>query len=159
MSFDFTPLSDEELDLIDIIPEGEYDFEVIKSQRKTSKKGNAMCELQLRVFGNEGRNHIVFDYLVFSNVNLNIKKVSHFSKAIGIHDQYMKGSLPEEFHSFSGRCLIGVQEEMPKDGGGFYPKKNIVVDYVKRNGSSQVHAKQENKKIDIEDFKDDELPF
>jgi hypothetical protein len=157
MSFEFTPLSDEELDLMDLVPEGEYDFEVIKSQRKTSKKGNPMCELQLQVYDKEGRSHIIFDYLVFSSVNLNIKKISHFAKAVGLHEQYMKGSLPEEFHSFSGKCLIGIQDEMPKDSGGFYPKKNIVVDYIKR--SETVRSSTQRAKIDVEDFKDDDIPF
>ena len=52
MSYSFQPLSDEELDAINIIPKGIYSFEVSKSTRKTSRAGNPMAELKHQNNGN-----------------------------------------------------------------------------------------------------------
>ena len=155
MSFEFTPMSEKELDAMDIIPDGEYDFEVIKSQRKTSKAGNAMAELQLLVYDKEGHGRPIFDYLVFSTVNMCIRKISHFCKTVGLDDAYQKGSLPEEFVGYSGKCLIGTQEEMPKETGGFYAKKNIVVDYIKKSQTKSAPLP----KVDLDNFDDSIIPF
>ena len=155
MSYCFNPMSDEELDAIDIIPEGVYNFEVLKSTRKVSKSGNPMAALQLNVWDNDGKTRCVFDYLVFSNVNLNIRKVSHFSKAVGLHEEYKKGELPEELELLSGKVQIGIQDEQEKPGGGFYPKKNIVIDYI---ADGKVKAKPSNDKTDA--FQEDtDIPF
>lgn len=130
MSYSFNPLSEEELEAINLVPDGIYNFEVLKSTRKVSKSGNQMAELQHGIYDENGTIRPIFDYLVFSTVNLNIKKVSHFCKAVGLHEEYKQGSLREELDGLTGKVQIGTQDEQPKPGGGFYPKKNIVVDYI-----------------------------
>lgn len=157
MTYSFNPLSDEELDAINLIPEGEYNFEVVRSERQISKANNPMAKLQLKVWDNEGKTHVVFDYLVFSNISLNIKKVSHFCKAVGLEDGYKKGCIPEDLARYCGKLSLGIQEEQMKPGGGTYPKKNVVVDYIKlelNEGMKPLPAKSEN------DFVDDkDIPF
>lgn len=148
MSFDFSPLTEEQLELAEFLPEGWYDFEVIKSERKTSKAGNPMCALQLKVWGESIK--IVFDYLVFSSVNLNIKKVKRFCDTTGLAEEYKKGSIREDLQGLCGRVFIGIQDEMPNPNGGMYPKKNVVVEY----------AKEEFKLKEIKEDKfNDEIPF
>ncbi len=152
MSYNFQPFSDEELNAPDLIPIGIYDFEVVKSTRKVSKSGNPMAELNISVWDKEGRNHFIFDYLVFSSVKMNIKKVSHFSKAVGLGEEYKKGELPEDLERFSGKVEIGIQDEQPKSSGGFYPKKNIVVDYIVSDGTVKHNAPKQdefNDSLDI----------
>ena len=153
MTYSFNPMTDEELDAINLLPDGDYDFLVAKSTRKTSKSGNAMAELQLTLWDRNGKPVFVFDYLVFSNVPLNIKKVSRFSKTTGLNVEYQKGELPEELSGLTGRLTLGTQEPQPKMGGGFYPKKNIVVDYIP--------LKEEySKPKPSDDFEDDtDIPF
>lgn len=151
--YNFTPLTDEQLNAIDIVPDGVYDFQVIKSTRKDSKAGNPMAALQLMIWDKEGKERLVFDYLVFSQVNLNIKKLSHFCKAVGLEKEYLSGKVPEDLTSYSGKVIIGTQDEMPNPTGGVYAKKNIVVDYVKRDSSSL------SGKDVVTEFKDDEIPF
>lgn len=129
--FTFQPMTDEEIDAINIIEEGKYSFEVLRSIRKTSQKGNPMAELNIRFWDNKGQAHTIFDYLVFSAVPLNIKKVKHFCDATGLIEQYKKGEIPEELGGYSGQFIIGIQEAEPNSKGGFYPKKNIVIDYLK----------------------------
>lgn len=158
MSYNFNPMSDEELDAMDIIPDGVYNFEVLKSTRKTSKKGNPMAELQLNVWDSEGKTHPVFDYLVFSSVNLNIKKVSHFCKAVGLAEEYKRGEIPEELKRLSGKLELGTQEPQEKPGGGFYAKKNVVVDYIPADAGVNITNPAVAKPVD--DFQDDEsIPF
>lgn len=154
MNYTFTPLSDEELNAIDLIDEGVYDFQVIKATRRTSKSGNPMCELMLDVWDINGKAHHVYDYLVFSSVNLNIKKVSHFCKAVGLHEEYKRGDIPEGLANYCGKLQLGIQDERPNPSGGTYPKKNVVADYVP-NDLAKTEKKEEKK----DDQFNDDLPF
>lgn len=128
MSYNFPSMTDEELE--QLLDDGVYDFEVKKSERKTSKNGNPMAKLYLKVWDKDGKEHTVFDYLVFSHVPLNIKKIKHFCDAVGKSRNYKEGSLPEELGGLSGKVQIATKDEQPNDTGGFYPKSNIVVDYI-----------------------------
>lgn len=133
MSFTFTPMSDEELDASDLMDDGIYDFEVVKCTRKTSQSGNSMAELQLKVWDLKGQVHTVFDYLVFTQIKLNLRKIKHFCVSVGWADKFEKGLLPEEMQMLCGKVQIGRQDKTPKkDGTGFYPPKNVVIDYVSK---------------------------
>src|SRR5258706_6344229 len=129
--YKFTPMSDEELETASLIEPGIYDFEIAKSQQKISKSGNPMAELILNIWDKNGAQRSIFDYLVFSSVPLNIKKVKHFCDAVGLEEQYKLGSLPKELERYSGKVQINIQDERPNPSGGFYARKNIVIDYVK----------------------------
>lgn len=153
--YNFQPLTEEEIEAassMPLLPDGDYDFLIGKSTRKTSKSGNPMAELQLTLWDNPGKQYTVFDYLVFSNVALNIKKVSHFSKSTGLGEEYKKGEIPEELDGLTGRLTLGTQDPQPKICGGFYAKKNIVIDYL---SSDEVKTKPK----DDEEFGDLEIPF
>jgi hypothetical protein len=152
--YTFTPMTEEEISSYNLMEKGIYDFEVIKSIRKVSKSGNPMAELQLNVWDKAGKQHTIFDYLVFSSIPLNIKKVKHFCDATGLAEKYKQGSIPEELERFSGKVEIGVQDEQPKEGGGFYPKKNIVLDYIVID---KAEIKYESTPAD--NFINDEIPF
>lgn len=137
MSYNFNPLSEEELDAMNLMEDGIYDFEVIKGTKKISSSGNPMCELQLRVWDMNGKVHTIFDYLVFSSVNLNIKKVKHFCESVGWGEKYKQGNIAEEMEMLCGKVEIAQCEKQPKkDGSGFYPAKNIVNDYITKDKSS-----------------------
>lgn len=152
MSYSFMPMTDEEIDALSLVEEGEYDFNVLKSTRKTSKAGNPMAELHIQYWDKEGKQHTLFDYLVFSQIGLNIKRIKNFCDAVGLTEQYKQGQIPEELQGLSGKCQIGIKDAQPKEGGGFYPKKNIVLDYIKITKSQhQVSIK--------ESFIDDKVPF
>lgn len=153
MSYNFKPLSDEELEKSKLIPEGDYDFQVVKSNSKISSKGNPMAELTLNVWDKEGNEHTVFDYLVFSTVNLNIKKISNFCKSVGLEEQYRLGCIPEDLKGLSGKLSLSIQDEQEKKGGGFYPKKNVVSDYIKLDVVTNTTV------TEGENFVSDDIPF
>lgn len=148
MSYSFSPMTEEELNVSELLENGEYEFEVVKSTRKVSKAGNPMAELQIKIWDKQGGEHFIFDYLVFSTVNLNIKKIKHFCDAVGLEKQYLQGQIPEDLARYVGKLDLGTQEQQVNPNGGFYPKKNIVIDYIERpkDGAS-------------DSFIDSDLPF
>jgi hypothetical protein len=140
MSYVFNPLSDEEIDALSLVDAGEYPFTVIKSTRKISQAGNPMAELVIEYWDSAGISHTLFDYLVFSSVPLNIRKIKHFCDAVGLQEEYKRGDLPEELERLGGVFKIGISAETPKKGGGFYPKKNIVIDYLKKTETRNTNS-------------------
>ena len=156
MNYLFTPSTDDELDTIDLAPEGIYDFEIIKAERKISRSGNNMAALQLLINDN-GAKRIIFDWLVFSEVNMCKKKVSHFCKAVGLVEEYKQGKLREELDGYEGKVEIGIGDMMPNPSGGFYPKKNVVIDYIadkeNKNKLESSEATEDNP------FVDSDIPF
>jgi hypothetical protein len=138
MTYQFNPLTEEELNAVELVEDGIYDFEVIKSVRKVSRTGNHMAELNIRFWDKNGKIHTLFDYLVFSIIPLNIRKVKHFCDATGLAEYYKKGELPEELGGYSGKIKVSTQKGqlIPQDKlngkplGSTYPDKNIVEYYV-----------------------------
>lgn len=157
MSYNFSPMSDEDIDQpFPLLKDGVYTFEVLKSTRKVSKSGNDMCEIQIQIWDNEtGKTNQIFDYLVFSQVPLNRKKIKHFCQSVGLQESYQKCSLPEDLSHLSGKVEIGLKDEQPKDGGGYWPKKNIVIDYVVTDNKCEIKAplQSNNKSLD------EDIPF
>lgn len=155
MSYNLNPLTEEELNMFDLIEEGIYDFEVLKAERQTSKTGNPMAKLQLNVWDKSGKSSVIFDYLVFSSVKFCVRKVKHFCESAGIADDYLKGSIREELERLCGKVQIGMQESMPNATGGYYPAKNVVIDYVTKDNASQSMAP----KTEEDPFPGEDIPF
>ncbi len=152
MSFTFTPLSDEELDASDLMDDGIYDFEVVKSTKEISKAGNPQAKLQLKVWDIKGNVHTIFDYLVFTQIKLNLRKIKHFCESVGWAEKFAQGNLPEEMQMLCGKVQIGREGQTPKkDGSGFYPPKNVVIDYVSK-GENTLSS------VSSDEFNDD-VPF
>lgn len=155
MSYNLTPMTEEELNAFDVIQEGIYDFEVLKSERQTSKSGNPMAKLQINVWDTNGKSTVIFDYLVFSSVKFCTRKIKHFCESAGIVEDYLKGNIREELERLSGKVHIGVQDIMPNPTGGYYPAKNVVIDYVTKDNASHSGAP----KPESEEFLNDSIPF
>lgn len=161
MTFTFKPFTDEEIEKLDekvFLADGKYNFEVVKSSRGESKAGNPKCELQLKVWDNEGNIYTVFACLVFSSVKLCVKYVKNFCYCIGLEKEYLSGSIPEELAGYSGKCLIGIKDKEVNPAGGFYAKKNYVVDWLPATISeNKISGMKPLEKVP-DDF-DDDVPF
>lgn len=153
--YTFNSMTEEQLDALSLVPPGNYDFEVLKATKKVSKTGNPMAELQVQIWDAEGRTHNIYDYLVFSGVPLNIRKISHFCKAVGLKEAYDKGQLPEDLYGYSGKCKVDVRDPQPNPNGGFYDKKNVIVDYLE--SSQEESAKR--KEAAVQKSVDEDIPF
>lgn len=155
MSYNLTPMTEEELNAFDLIEEGTYDFEVLKSERQKSKSGNPMAKLQINVWDKNGKSTVIFDYLVFSSVKFCTRKIKHFCEAAGIAEDYLKGTIREDLERLCGKVHIGIQESLPNPTGGYYPSKNVVIDYVTKDNASHSGAP----KPESDEFLNDSIPF
>jgi hypothetical protein len=118
----FAPKSEKELKDALVIPEGEYDYEVIDAEEKTSKKGNEMIEITLKVFHGDSFRTIT-DYLMEAMAF----KLRHFCEAGGIIKLYDNGTLTaSDCIGCSGKLKLTIE----KDTSGKYSDKNTVKDYI-----------------------------
>jgi hypothetical protein len=144
----FTPKSEKEIAEENLWPAGEYGFEVIEAADKTSKSGNEMIELKLKVTNDEGAFIFVNDYLLESLSY----KLRHAADACGVLEQYETGSLVgNDFISATGTLKLKIQ----KDKTGQYADKNVVADYKKREGAANGVAPVQA----AAKFIDDTVPF
>lgn len=132
MTFSFNPMTEKELNSPSLVEEGEYHFEVLRSFYKISRPGNEMSELKLRIFDKNGKPYFITARLIFSDNRFNLRYIKHFCLSTGIPENYEKGQLPHELSGLNGICLIGIQEEKEKEGGGFHPKQNYVIDWLEK---------------------------
>lgn len=109
-----------------------------------------MIVLQLVVWGNDGKEHFVYDNLVGSK---NMEwKTRRFCECVGLLKEYESKTFNENLcEGRSGKVQIIQQKGQPKEGGGFHKDKNAVEDYI---------VTLELKEFKKTDFVDDELlPF
>jgi len=116
----FQPKSLEEIQIANLLPEGEYDFSVLDAENATSKSGNEMIKIKLCVYNGDKQSNI-FDYLLASFE----RKFRRACESMGLLDQYMKGTIDaEDFKGRDGKVKIGIKKQND------YEPKNEVKDYV-----------------------------
>lgn len=108
-----TPKSEEQVQPV-VLPSGEYDAFTRTATDKVSKSGNDMIELLLNVWGHNGTETIVFDYILDAMA----LKLRHFCVAAGIEDAYNAGELTAELCEHHNlRVRLKVDE-----GNGEWPR-------------------------------------
>ncbi len=123
----FKPMTDEEIELGNLLPPGIYPFEVFDAEECVSKKGNDMIKLKLSISDPKGQRRIMYDYLLASMP----KKLKHFAKAMGLLDKYDSGTINSaDCYQRHGSVQIGIEQGAMGDNGVQYPPKNVVLDYV-----------------------------
>lgn len=127
----FKPLSDKELQALNLIEAGTYDFEVLEAKDRQSKSGNEMIELKLKIWDNNGHERFVYDYLLESMSY----KLKHFCECTGLLQKYEDGEL-RDVHCVgkSGKLDLIIQ----KDKTGQYGDKNSVKNYIVASAAQPV---------------------
>lgn len=156
MTFSYQPMPREEAEKqrFNLLDDGVYKSVVVKATPKISQAGNQMVELQLSVYGKNGQEHIIFDFLVLSQ-NMMWKTI-HFCDASGLSTEYDDGKFSPELclkkhvnvkiGKQSGK-VIPIDKLNGKPIGAKYPDKNSVEDYVNPEDLERFN-----------DFKDDGIP-
>jgi len=156
----YKPLNEEDVmkARFNLFPEGEYDGVVISSEWTTSRSGNAMADISVKVFDdNTGNTQYIRDFLVFTNKML--WKIKHFCDSAGLEKLYEDGLFnPDCAANNNIRVLVTIKpgDLIPDDKlgnkpkGSCYPDKNTILDYIKKPVKS---VEDSNKIID------DDLPF
>jgi hypothetical protein len=143
----FTAKTEKELQEELVIPEGEYNIEVLDANDKTSKAGNEMIELGLKVFKDDGSHILVTDYLMEKI----LYKLKHACECFGLQKEYKNESVvANDFIGKTGKAKIVIQV----DKEGKYPDKNGVKDYVVKDGQ-----KIEDYEANGEPLESDDIPF
>ena len=144
----FAPKSEEEVSAGNLLPKGEYDFEVAAADDATSKAGNEMIKLTVKVFAPDGSYIIVFDYLLESVAY----KLRHAALSCGLGAAYEAGNLAgQDFEGRAGRCKVKVDKQ---EG---YADKNAITDYIVPKASIVPIATQTLQTTAVEI--DDDIPF
>lgn len=148
----FEPKTEAQLEELDLLPDGIYEFSVYSAEDKLSKSGFPMIQLKLEIYGNMLGTKYIFDYLVSSNHPITQKRIRHFCYATGLADLYELGEInSHHLMSKSGKLILGI-EDSEKFG-----KKNRVIDYL---DSSKADSLSFNKQDSNEkSLIDDDLPF
>ena len=155
----FNSRSREELARESLTPPGEYDFEIISAEETTSKKGNEMIKLKLRVFVENGEIH-VYDYLVAGMEY----KLANFCDAIGRSDDYDDGEInADNLVGCAGKLKLVIEEaQKDKDTGEVkWPAKNAVKTYIAGKKGQEKMAERRVKTAPTAAVKadDEEIPF
>jgi hypothetical protein len=109
-----------------MLPPGQYEAVVKVARDKVSKAQQEMIELILTVYGADGRQVDVFDYLLSSDDWQ--WKVRHFCESAGL--DYARGELVA---AWCTECNVRVNLGVEKQEG--YREKNRVLDYLPRPGT------------------------
>lgn len=149
----FTPKTKEELDFENLLPKGEYDFEIVKSEDAVSKKGAEMIKVNLKVFHDSGF-QFVTDYLMEKMAY----KLRHFFEAIGEINAYNEGSVQAvNLVGCCGKVQIDIEP------AGEFPAKNVVKDYgskAKKAAEKEAAKPSFVRQAEADNLKDKEdIPF
>lgn len=143
----FIAKTEEQLIEESVMPKGKYPFEVSYGEDTTSKAGNEMIKLLVRVFKEDGTFNLVNDYLLESMQF----KLLHCAEACGLSKEYESGEL-------TGEMFVGKQGmlELSVRPAGDYPAQNQIKDYIVPKEGEEKKEPPKNKGADIEE---DEIPF
>lgn len=137
-------MSEDELSSSQLLEPGTYPFEVMGASEEISKAGNQMIKLKINVFGPDGQNAHVFDYLMEKMAF----KLRHFCEATGLLAKYEAGTLSElDCEGKSGFVKIKIDP-----ANGQYSAKNSVADYVKPDGAPAGSQEVAPRKLKPEEF-------
>lgn len=146
----FTPKTADELARESLLAAGTYPFEVMEALEKVSQKGNDMIKLKLNVFGPNGEQAHVYDYLLESMAF----KLRHFAETTGLLKEYDSGQLsPHSCIGKGGFVKLGIEESAG------YPPKNAVKDYIVQHSPAAPSERPQQRVAKNGQSFDDDIPF
>ena len=142
----FEKKSEEEI--LNLMPEGEYDGYVYDAEDAISKNGNDMIILTCAFFDLSGKERRLRSYLLAAFP----KTLKHFCDHTGLQSAYEKQEIyANDCRGKQIRALIGIEKSDE------YGSQNKIVDFLPRaiGPSTKPIITPEN----IADFQDDDVPF
>lgn len=115
MSFTYTPVTEEQIQLSRLLPEGFYPIQLIKGEDATSKAGAPMVKLSIVVFMEDGATRTITDYIL-PGTSWGDRSLFELCKASGLSQEYAQGKfLPYMVDGRTCFAKVGVQKGRPKD--------------------------------------------
>ena len=121
----FVPKTEKELKGMNLLQDGDYNFDVLTATDEISKKSNSMIKVKLGIYRDiEGTADFrIFDYLLPQLES----KLRHFCDSTGLLSEYESGQLTADMCTGrSGKCRITLKDDAT------YGLQNKVKDYVCR---------------------------
>ena len=112
-----------------VLPNGEYECEIVGAVETVSKAGNDMIKLVVCVHGNDGEQVRVYDYIVSPSTLWKLKSICRCC------DMNFDGILDEQL--LVGRRMLVLTKVEPerKVDGTTYSERNSIVKYVSGLGN------------------------
>lgn len=108
-----------------LLPENNYEFEVIKAENGVSKKGNDMLIVQMRIFSPNSDDVTLKDYFV--NMEVMAYKIRDFLFSLGMREIYEGGEItPEMLIGKKGYCRVGIEKSKDEK----FWDRNVVKEYL-----------------------------
>ena len=155
----FQPYSREEAEKkrSTLMPEGRYNARIVTAEEKVSNSGNDMIELEVEVYGPEGK-VIIRDWLL--NTDRMAWKLQHFAEACKLEKKYERGELTAD--DCEGQsCAVEVTVETQKPTAK-YPNprpQNRITDYMAQEFAHVAPPSTGGKATTSEKIDDDDVPF
>lgn len=132
----FEPKTEMQLNEMNLLPEGVYTWECVKAISKVSQAGNDMIEITLKIWGPDGKDHIVFDRLMPAMMY----KLKHYFDSCGHPEIYQSGNVKSnDCEHKSGNLHLIIEKYIYKSKDeNIKPverSKNSVKDYIITSGT------------------------
>lgn len=136
----------------ELLPEGEYDFEITDAEETVSRAGNDMIKISCKVDAKIPR--FINDYLVGSEKAF--WKVKSLCASVGIDNMQPDMVLePSDLIGKRGVCVIAI-EQGEYDGNEY--QRNTIDDYLVKDVPVEKPKKQSRRRKPVE-MPDDDIPF
>ncbi len=143
------PKTEKQIAMEGLLPLGVYDAEVIEAEDTTSKAGNDMIRVKLKVYRADGSGStFINDYLLEAMPG----KLRHAAEVMDLLADYEAGRLAsDDMVGKPVRVKVGVKI----DKTDTYPPQNSVLDYVRGDGAAAPVRAPARLAASL----DDEIPF
>lgn len=129
MNFTYQPLTEEQIQLLNLWPEGDYKFQTIRAIEKVSQTGAPMIEIHQKIWNEKGEERVIYDY--FLNTPNWIFKLKHYCDTTGLDSEYKNGTFNASLcQDKEGWLRLIIQPESVGKDGKRYSAKNSVKDYI-----------------------------
>lgn len=136
----------------DLLPEGEYDFEITDAEEAVSRAGNEMIKISCKVAAEIPR--FLNDYLVGSEKAF--WKVKSLCASVGIENMQPGMVLePSDLIGKTGVCVVAIEQD-EYDGNNV--ERNTINDYLVKDVPVEKPKKQSRRRKPVE-MPDDDIPF
>ncbi|WP_192484655.1 MULTISPECIES: hypothetical protein [Cysteiniphilum] len=117
---------------------GKVDFVVEEVTPKETSKGDFMLSLKLKVKDDVGTERIVYDFLIFNDMNT--WKIELFGESLGMGDEFRNSEVEtDELVGKTGSCILSREED--KSENPRFPYRYMVGSYcIPDSGSDGVNV-------------------
>ncbi len=149
-----TPRTENEIAALNLLPNGWYPFTISDAEEKTSKAGNEMIVLNVRVYSDRG-SVFIKDFLM--DTEFGAGKLRSCAETCGQLEAYESGRLSaDDLDGREGFARVGIEKS--KDSQ--FPDKNKIWMYAKEKPKPKgEETKATSKAPALSDPPEDDIPF